>query len=169
MAVASQHALDRETFAKERSRMVQQREAVETSTTTMLTIQLLTPRIHLTSFTFRSFNKWVQQNYPGWRAVRREASREERRQHRAFHQGKSYFTDVVYAKGYVYKPRSMSNKRKGNDKETKDETRVKKVSRGNKKRKVNIPQNLAGPFLRLNPELQIHCLQFLPDSCHLHW
>ena len=56
---------------------------------------LLLPKCHLTSVTWGTFSKWVENEHPGWKAKRREAtSDEDKKGHTA--RGKCYFVDVAY-------------------------------------------------------------------------
>jgi len=60
-----------------------------------ITVELLKPSCHLTGACWSTFLRHVR-SHEGWVAKRREATAEEKKQHKETRRGKVYFVDVVY-------------------------------------------------------------------------
>lgn len=118
------------------------------------TIPLLQPNCHLTSHTWGTFNRWVKENNPGWKAKRRVATAKEAEAAGAYNSGKSYFVDIIYQ---VIDPNKKKKAKKKNNDD--DDTDKKPAA---KKQKREPPKNRVGPFdfLSLPDALQLSVLGF---------
>jgi hypothetical protein len=120
------------------------------------TLPLLTPKIHLTSYTFGTFNRWVKE-HEGWTSKRREATKQEIAKLGVYNRGKSYFVDVVYQVHDPSKKKKQSKKKKAPSSDEEDGD--KKPAAKKPKRE---PYAYVGPFPfdSLTESLQLHVLSF---------
>jgi len=108
MAEKSAAALRREEEAK--NKFEEAREQLESKEDlkpgTKITMELLKPSCHLTGPCWTTFLRHVR-SHEGWVAKRREATAEEKQQHKETRKGKVYFIDLVFnvpkAKGIMEK------------------------------------------------------------------
>jgi hypothetical protein len=164
MAPASKKALAREETAKEAFRAAK-KEFEENILPTAKgsfgkgdhVVQLLKPNIHLTSHTWNTFNKWVKK-HDGWKAKRREATPEEKKEANAYHSGKSYFMDVMYETPDP-KKKAAAEKRKMKKAEQAEAAAQKKQ----RMLEELAPKNRVGPFLfeSLPQAVQLQVLSFV--------